>query len=104
MHVSAKMHSRVLPITGGGGRVQGFDITPGDLSHTTVYLFHKAADFMSIEQISLSYKNKINSSHCSKETQNRVVPGLASKERNLFVICQNSVLIGPTYVCRHTDL
>ena len=57
---------------------------------------------MSNEQIYLSYKNKVSSSYYSKETWNRVMPDLVSKEKNVFVICQNSVPGGPTHMCRHT--
>ena len=53
---------------------------------------------MSNEQIYLRYKNKVNSNYCSEEIRNRVMPDLVSKEKNLFVICQNSAIGEPTHM------
>lgn len=103
MPISEKMHSCLLPNMADGRILRIWHHPQRSFSShlTTVHLSHRAAGFLSNEKIYLSYKNKVNSSHCSKKPQNRVTPDLASKERNLFVICQNSALVGPTHVCRH---
>lgn len=97
MPVSEQMHFWLLPNTGLWGRNLA--------SPQEIFLFssYSSAFFSPTGLLVLwvmSIKSKINSCNWSKETQNRVMPDLVSKEKNLFMICQNSALVRPTHVCR----